>query len=344
MRRGQDAAAGSNGAGGGSGGRQRNSGSTSTQCTMKILVPEAMAPAIIGKGGSVIAAIRQSCQAKVQLSDQGELYMQTDCRVLTAQAEQEESLNEVFKQVLIKIAELSRNSDASEEGNLNVKILVPRSAVSGIIGKGGATIKQIREDSGAKISVSGKDMGSGPGLEQLLTIAGTTEAIEHVMLEVNKRVQALKTEPWFPTWAATTGSFQAAGASSQGGGGGSAGVMLGLGGMPMADGSGIDIMMRVAQGLPPYVMEDSRGFALSCVVPDHLVGGLIGRGGAGTREIQAMTGAKIAIRDLPDDPENRTLSIAGPLPSACAAYMLMMKRYLDAEAQGLQSSSRQRPR
>merc|ERR1719261_2232949 len=95
---------------------------------------------------------------------------------------------------------------------------------------------------------------------------------------------------------------------------------------------GVDIMMRVAHGLPPYVMEDSRGFALSCVVPNRLVGGLIGRGGAGTKEVQMFTGTKIGIRDIPGDTENRSMNIAGPLANTCAAYMLMMQRYLDAEA------------
>ncbi len=42
--------------------------------------------------------------------------------------------------------------------------------------------------------------------------------------------------------------------------------------------------------------EDSRGFALSCVVPNSLVGGLIGKGGAGTREIQTLTGT-VSERD-----------------------------------------------
>merc|ERR1719409_776860 len=102
--------------------------------------------------------------------------------------------------------------------------------------------------------------------------------------------------------------------------------------------TGIDMMLRVAHSLPPYVMEDSRGFALSCVVPNRLVGGLIGRGGAGTKEVQAITGTKIGIREIPGDPDNRSMNIAGPLASTCAAYMLMMKRYLDAESSGSSES------
>eukprot|EP00435_Cladocopium_sp_Y103_P010236 s4942_g2.t1 len=40
------------------------------------------------------------------------------------------------------------------------------------------------------------------------------------------------------------------------------------------------------------------------------VGGLIGRGGAGTKEVQMLTGTKIGIREIPDDPDNRSLNIA----------------------------------
>merc|ERR1712060_324864 len=121
------------------------------------------------------------------------------------------------------------------------------------------------------------------------------------------------------------------GSNAGGGGGGDGGFgHFGQGGQ------GVDMMVRVAQGLPPYVMEDSRGFALSCVVPNRLVGGLIGRGGGGTKDVQNNTGTKISIRDIPGDPDNRSMNIAGPLSNTCAAYMLMMKRYIDAEAQDAQ--------
>jgi len=320
-------------------GRRSGAANTTMPCVLKFLAPEAMAAAIIGKGGSVIAAMRQSCQAKIALTEQGEVYPQTECRVLTAQANTEESLNEVSRQIIAKIAELVKNA-ASEavghDGELKLRTLVPRAAVGGVIGKGGATIRQIRDTSGAKISIS-EPAGSGPGAEQLVSMVGPTQALEYVLAEVNKQIQMLKGEPWFSTWATATGIVQAGFPSVATGG-----PQLGLRGPPgVFNSPGLDIMIRVAQGLPPYVMEDSRGFALSCVVPSRLVGGLIGRGGAGTKEVQMMTGTKIGIREIPDDPDNRSLNITGPLSNTCAAYMLMMKRYLDAEAS---SSSGQQPR
>lgn len=288
-----------------------------------------MASAVIGKGGTVIAAMRTSCQAKLTLTEHGEVYPATDCRVLTAQAGSEDNLNEVIRQILAKLEELVKGNTATEaigvEGELKIKLLVPRAAVGGIIGKGGATIKQIREQSQAKISIS-EPAGSGPGAEQLVSVAGEAQALEFVLTEVNHQIQILNEESWFSTWATSTGvisaSYPAAtGATSSYTGAGS------------YHSPGIQTMMQVANSLPSYVMEDSRGFALSCLVPNHLVGGLIGRGGSGTKEVQLLTGTWIGIREIEDDPDHRSLNISGPLSNTCAAYMMMMKRYLDAEAQ-----------
>jgi transcription antitermination factor NusA-like protein len=295
---------------------------------MKFLAPEVLAAAVIGKGGAVIAAMRQSCQAKIGLTGKNEVYPSTDCRVLTAQAATEESLNEVSKQIVSTLVEVVKSAAASEavgqEGELKLKVLVPRAAVGGVIGKGGAAIKQLRETTSAKISIA-EPTCSGPGAEQLFSVAGSAEALEKILSEVNHQIQLLNGEQWFSTWSTSTST---GGAASYGG--------YGYGAAPLPTrgyGSpGIDVMCRVAQDLPSYVMEDSRGFALNCVVPNRLVGGLIGRGGAGTKEVQMSTGTKIGIREIPDDPDNRSLNITGPLANTCAAYMLMMKRYLDAEA------------
>jgi len=296
-------------------------------CVLKFLAPEALAAAIIGKGGAVIAAMRQSCQVNIALTERGEVYPQTDCRVMTVSAQTEQSLNDASMQVISKLAELAKGSTSDAIGTeeeLKLRTLVPRAAVGSIMGKGGAGIKQLRETSGAKIKI-GETTGSSPGSEQLISLAGTEQALESVMTEVNRQVQLVSGEPWFQGWATVKSVVPA----------GTAGYPVLPGGgqtMNMRGGPGVDVMMRVAGSLPPYVMEDSRGFALSCVVPNRLVGGLIGRGGAGTKEVQNLTGTRIGIREIPEDPDNRSLNIAGPLANTCAAYMLMMKRYLDAEA------------
>lgn len=310
--------------GGGSGG----GGGAMLQCVMKFLTPEVLASAIIGKGGTVIAGMRTSCEAKLALTEHGEFYPSTDCRVLTAQASEQEQLTEVCRQIAGKVVELSKGSTSEGvtkgDGDLFLRTLMPKAAVGGIIGKNGVAVKALRESSGAKISIS-DPIGSGPGAEQIVSITGSAQALEAALKEVNTQIQLLNGESWFQTWASSAG-VSGGGYSMQGG----------LPGQQYRGNAmnapGVDTMMRVAQSLPPYVMEDSRGFALSCVVPNRLVGGLIGRGGAGTKEVQMATGTKIGIRDITGDTENRSMNITGPLANTCAAYMLMMKRYLDAEA------------
>lgn len=307
--------------------------STTLACVMKFLTPEVLASGIIGKGGSVIAEWRDSCQARLGLTDHGEFYPSTDCRVFTAQSDEQEALNKICKQLVAKLVEISKGQavDGVAEGaELKIRTLVPRAAVGGIIGKGGTAIKDLRESTSSKINI-GDAIGSGPGAEQQVTIIGSPEALETVLKEVNKQIQSLNGESWYHSWASSTGTST--------GGGSYLGSSLQ---MPYGRGNhGVDLMMRVGQSLPPYVMEDSRGFALSCVVPNRLVGGLIGRGGQGTKEVQTQTGTKIGIRDIPGDTENRSMNITGPLPNTCAAYMLMMKRYLDAESSAQSSGSAQ---
>jgi len=350
-------------------------------CVLKFLCPDALASAVIGKGGAAIKEIREQTQAKLGLTDKHELYPDTEDRVLTCQADTADALAEVAVQIVARVAECAQQgpSDAvGEIGQLRLRTLMPKAAVGGIIGKGGSAIKQLRETSGATVTIA-EPIGRGPGAEQVVTLGGSDQALEYCMAEINMQVQAVNEEPWWQEWAEDHGCH--GGGIPRGGKGDNGGRIKGKGGKGGKDGKGskgkdwdslpeeeehwdnsyrdgrraehsrdgrrgdgpsrgdrgaehssVQLMVDTARNLPGYVLEDERGFALNCLVPNRFVGGLIGRAGSGTKEIQGITGTKIGIREVPDDPEFRSLNIVGPLGNACAAYMLMMKRYLDVEA------------
>merc|ERR1719329_1329107 len=88
---------------------------------------------------------------------------------------------------------------------LQVQVLVPRLAVGGLIGKGGASIRQLRETSAAKITIANANV-RGPAAEQTVSITGDAQALESVLLAVNREVQALSGESWFASWRATSGA------------------------------------------------------------------------------------------------------------------------------------------
>eukprot|EP00403_Amphidinium_massartii_P031004 CAMPEP_0178405662 /NCGR_PEP_ID=MMETSP0689_2-20121128/18515_1 /TAXON_ID=160604 /ORGANISM="Amphidinium massartii, Strain CS-259" /LENGTH=419 /DNA_ID=CAMNT_0020026685 /DNA_START=32 /DNA_END=1292 /DNA_ORIENTATION=+ len=381
---------------------------------MRLEVPDAkvLASAVIGKGGQVITEMRRSTGARLALTDHSDFFPQTDCRVLTAQAPTEEALLELCRQLIRITSECAQAapSDAlGQPGELKFRTVAPKAAVGALIGKGGQSIKELREASGAKISVGDPiNPQAGFAAEQVVTFAGTEQSIELALQRLNSEVQAVNGESWFGSYALSgstlgaggggggkdyssgkgggkdskgysSGGYSAAGGgygsggsfgSSKGGyggeagyngkgggydngyesrggggggkgydsraagydsrGGGGGGYSSGGGGGP-SSGRAVDLLVQTAQTLPSYVMNDERGFALNCIVPNDLVGALIGRGGSGTKEVQGRTDTKISIREINGDAVNRQLSIVGPLANICAAYMLMMQRYLDAE-------------
>merc|ERR1740129_552244 len=125
--------------------------------------------------------------------------------------------------------------------------------------------------------------------------------------------------------------------AAAGGGGGSS---RGGGGLPHQDlplghpglgAPGAQILMWALRMLPAEVIHDPRGFSVRCAVPNRLVGGLLGHGGAVAKEVRDMTGARIDIPPSATDFENRAMSITGPLMSVVSAYVLMMRQYVETE-------------
>eukprot|EP00406_Dinophysis_acuminata_P079902 CAMPEP_0179240454 /NCGR_PEP_ID=MMETSP0797-20121207/15981_1 /TAXON_ID=47934 /ORGANISM="Dinophysis acuminata, Strain DAEP01" /LENGTH=201 /DNA_ID=CAMNT_0020947801 /DNA_START=73 /DNA_END=675 /DNA_ORIENTATION=+ len=183
--------------------RSSGGGQGGLPCALKFLAPDVLASAVIGKGGTVISAMRQSTGARVALTEKNELFPGTDCRVLTTQANNEEALNDVSSQIIAALqgcVESGPSDQLGEPGQLKLRALVPKAAVGGVIGKGGAVIKQLREQSGAKVSIQ-DPTDSGPGADQVVSITGGQRALEHVVAEINRQVQAVSHEPWFESWA-----------------------------------------------------------------------------------------------------------------------------------------------
>lgn len=133
---------------------------------------------------------------------------------------------------------------------------------------------------------------------------------------------------------------------------GNMGMMGGMGGMSPDGAMGnssasngalgdtsFEILQSALKMIPAQVSEDPRGFSLRCAVPTRLVQGLLGQDGRVADEVRTQTGARIEIPTNASDPDNRAMSITGPLFSTVAAYIYMMKQYLEIEASAAQQES-----
>ncbi|ELT99335.1 hypothetical protein CAPTEDRAFT_173082 [Capitella teleta] len=149
--------------------------------SLKVLVPSIAAGAIIGKGGETITDIQKETGATVKMSKNNDFYPGTSERVCLVNG----TLDSVRKVIVFIMERIREKPDpnpkpcegemkANYERHKQMKILVPNSTAGMVIGKGGAFIRQIKDDSGAYVQVSqkSKDM-SLP--ERCVTIAGDTE-------------------------------------------------------------------------------------------------------------------------------------------------------------------------
>lgn len=149
---------------------------------LKMLVPNYAAGAIIGKGGANIAEIQSRFGATIRLSPSGEFYPGTEERIviITGEVNQIVDMNNyIIDKVHVDAHEGgggggSHRHQRDEERGQKVKIVVPNMTAGLVIGRGGATIKNMQEETKAKIMITGRDEAKVHG-ERIITISGNTE-------------------------------------------------------------------------------------------------------------------------------------------------------------------------
>ena len=118
-----------------------------------------MAGSVIGKGGSNIQKLRQEYSAQVRIPD---------CpgpeRVMNIQAGTEEMVVGIIQMAIPFMYEQGEQDDG---GDRELRLLIHQSIVGGIIGKSGSKIKEIRENTGAHIKVSGGSYRKYPLVKQI---------------------------------------------------------------------------------------------------------------------------------------------------------------------------------
>lgn len=172
---------------------------------MKILVPAVASGAIIGKGGETIASLQKDTGARVKMSKSHDFYPGEWLMLFQLSAVLKiflcphpysagttervclitgsvEGIMTVVDFIMDKIREkpdlttkiIDAESKQAQERDKQVKILVPNSTAGMIIGKGGAFIKQIKEESGSYVQISQKPKDVSLQ-ERCITIIGDKE-------------------------------------------------------------------------------------------------------------------------------------------------------------------------
>ncbi|XP_060744071.1 RNA-binding protein Nova-2 isoform X1 [Tachysurus vachellii] len=172
---------------------------------LKVLIPSYAAGSIIGKGGQTIVQLQKETGATIKLSKSKDFYPGTTERVCLIQGTVE-ALNSVHDFIAEKVREMPQSAAKTEPVSIlqpqttvnpdrikQAKLIVPNSTAGLIIGKGGATVKAVMEQSGAWVQLSQKPEGINLQ-ERVVTISGEPEqnrkAVEIIVQKIQEDPQS----------------------------------------------------------------------------------------------------------------------------------------------------------
>lgn len=159
--------------------------------TLRLVCPTENVGAVIGKGGAIINQIRQESGAAVKVDSsaaEGD-----DCIILV-------SAREVFEEPSPTIDAAMRLQPRcslkieKESGDsiITTRLLVPRSKIGSLIGKGGAVVNAMRSSSRAGIRIISEDNLPKVALEddEMVQITGDIDAASDALYQVTMRLRA----------------------------------------------------------------------------------------------------------------------------------------------------------
>ncbi|CAE8612218.1 unnamed protein product, partial [Polarella glacialis] len=245
-----------------------------------------------------------------------------------------------------------------EEGGARLHFILPTLAARSVIGKGGETIKMLRASSGMKVHVEEISIGEGEMAEQVVSLAGPLMGVQIALPTLLEKIAECVMLPWFTNWAY---NVNAAGGKGGGkgmdkgmmkgkgkgkgkdfgggcggdfggcgggggfggcGGGGGFGGCGGGGGSGAATQSNVDMLSMAVSSLPAAIANPTdRSQKLQFNCPQACVSAIIGKAGAGIKEISMATDSKISIKDIEGNPAEKAVLITGGAIGIVSAYL-----------------------
>ncbi|XP_012888035.1 PREDICTED: RNA-binding protein Nova-1-like [Dipodomys ordii] len=310
---------------------------------LKVLIPSYAAGSIIGKGGQTIVQLQKETGATIKLSKSKDFYPGTTERVCLVQGTAE-ALNAVHSFIAEKVREIPQAMTKPEVVNIlqpqttmnpdrakQAKLIVPNSTAGLIIGKGGATVKAVMEQSGAWVQLSQKPEGINLQ-ERVVTVSGEPEQVHKAVSAIVQKVQE---DPQSSSclnisYANVAGPVANSNPT----------------GSPYA--SPADVLPAAAAAAGGFLTAEklaaeSAKELVEIAVPENLVGAILGKGGKTLVEYQELTGARIQISKkgefLPGT-RNRRVTITGSPAATQAAQYLISQRV--TYEQGVRASNPQK--
>ncbi|XP_058229465.1 poly(rC)-binding protein 4 isoform X3 [Hemibagrus wyckioides] len=318
-------------------------GGMNVTLTLRLLMHGKEVGSIIGKKGETVKRIREESSARINISE-------GSCpeRIITITGPTE-CVFRAFTMITIKLEEdlaaLVANGTVTSKPPVTLRLVIPASQCGSLIGKGGSKIKEIRESTGAQVQVAGDLLPNST--ERGVTISGSQEAIIQcvklictVILESPPKGATIPYRPSPLPGAVLLSGNQAYTVQNQYGIPHS--ELAKLHQLSMQQGL-TPIAQPAATAVLPAGMESSTQTASQeLLIPNDLIGSIIGRQGTKINEIRQVSGAQIKIGSQLDSTSDRHVTITGsPISINLAQYLITS--CLETAKSTAQSSSMSSP-
>ncbi|KAJ6323053.1 hypothetical protein OIU77_012809 [Salix suchowensis] len=263
---------------------------------IKLLVSNAAAGSVIGKGGATITDFQSQSGARIQLSKNYDFFPGTSDRIILISGGIDDALKALELIIAKLLSEIPTEDGDDAEPRMRVRLVVPNNACGSIIGKGGSIIKSFIEESHAGIKISPLDTDFFGLTDRLVTITG---ALEEQMHAIDLILSKLTDDSHYLQNMHAPLSY--------------AGVFF----------SGFD-------GIPyTYHNKEDHTNSVTIGVADEHIGLVVGRGGRNIMEISQNSGARIKISDRGDfmsGTNDRKITITGSQRAIHAAEDMIMRK------------------
>ncbi|XP_052330103.1 poly(rC)-binding protein 4 isoform X1 [Oncorhynchus keta] len=343
-------------------------GGMNVTLTLRLLMHGKEVGSIIGKKGETVKKIREESSARINISE-------GSCpeRIITITGPTD-CVFRAFTMITLKLEEdlttLVANGTVTSKPPVTLRLVIPASQCGSLIGKGGSKIKEIRETTGAQVQVAGDLLPNST--ERGVTISGTQDAIIQcvklictVILESPPKGATVPYRPSPSPGTVMISGNQVFEASEYGS---HPLFQLAQGGMdlqqtyavqnqygiPHSELAKLHQLSMQQQGLAaqmnqqqtnsviPGMDSNSQTTSQELLIPNDLIGSIIGRQGTKINEIRQVSGAQIKIGSQLDSTSDRAVTITGtPISINLAQYLITS--CLETAKSTAQSSSMSTP-
>jgi len=310
---------------------------------LRILVSSDMVGAIIGRGGATIKNITQDSRARVDVHSRRKMEQASGQlgqleKAITVYG-QPENCSAACKRILEVMEE--EMASVGKEQEICLKILAHNNLIGRIIGKQGATIKKIMEDTSTKITVSSISDISSFNLERVISIRGSIPNISKAESEVSSKLRAAyetDLQAMAPQSVMFPGLHPAAMMST-----------VGLGNQQNYRATGFNAAGGASQTRPqnpPQIPTETSYL----YIPDAAVGAVIGTKGSHIRNIIKFSGSTVKIapaeeefgslpptqEGAPEEPRRKVTVLGNPESQWKAQYLIFEKLREEGFSAGLE--------